>query len=100
MNGITGRMGKNQHLLRSIVAIIKQGGVKINEDECIMPDVILVGRNMERLQAVGELSGIEKMTTNLDEALAGDYQVYFDAQVTGKRFAAVEKAIAAGKHIY
>ena len=100
MNGITGRMGKNQHLLRSIVAIIDQGGIKINDDECIMPDVILVGRNMERLQAVSELSGVKKMTTDLDEALAGDYQVYFDAQVTGKRFAAVKKAIEAGKHIY
>ena len=101
MNGVTGRMGKNQHLLRSIVAIQKQGGVKINDKECIMLDVILVGRNESRLKAVCELSGISKMTTNLDEAIASnEYQIYFDAQVTGKRFPAVKKAIEAGLHIY
>lgn len=101
MNGVTGRMGKNQHLLRSIVAIQKQGGVKINNEEYIMPEVILVGRNESRLKAVCELSGIHKMTTNLDEAIASnDYQIYFDAQVTGKRFPAVKKAIEAGLHIY
>ena len=27
MNGVTGRMGTNQHLMRSIVAIREQGGV-------------------------------------------------------------------------
>ncbi len=101
MNGVTGRMGKNQHLLRSIVAIRNQGGVKINDEECIMPDVILVGRNESKLRSICKEAGLEKMTTNLDEALqSNQYQIYFDAQVTGKRFAAVKKAIEAGLHIY
>ena len=70
MNGVTGRMGTNQHLLRSIAAIIKQGGVKIGEEETIMPDPILVGRNSGKLEKICELSGVKKMTTDLDEALA------------------------------
>ncbi len=101
MNGVTGRMGTNQHLLRSIVAIRAQGGVKINENECIMPDAILVGRNAAKLKHLCELSGIENLTTELSEALSqDDYQIYFDAQVTGRRYEAVKKAIEAGKHIY
>lgn len=101
MNGVTGRMGTNQHLLRSIVAIRAQGGVKINGNECIMPDAILVGRNSGKLKHICELSGIENATTELSKALSqNDYQIYFDAQVTGKRYEAVKKAIEAGKHIY
>ncbi|HEX6847705.1 MAG TPA: Gfo/Idh/MocA family oxidoreductase [Chitinophagaceae bacterium] len=101
MNGVTGRMGTNQHLLRSIAAIITQGGVKISEGETIMPDPILVGRNISKLEKLGELSGIKKMTTNLDEALADKNNIiYFDAQVTGRRADAVKQAVEAGKHIY
>lgn len=101
MNGVTGRMGTNQHLLRSIAAIIKQGGVKISEEETIMPDPILVGRNTSKLEKLCELTGIKKMTTNLDEALADENNIiYFDSQVTGRRAAAVKQAVRAGKHIY
>ena len=101
MNGVTGRMGTNQHLLRSIKAIIEQGGVKISAEETIMPDPILVGRNESKLQALCKQSGIQKYTTDLDSVLADpQYQVYFDAQVTGRRADAVKKAILAGKHIY
>jgi len=101
MNGVTGRMGTNQHLLRSIKVIIEQGGVKISSDEIIMPDPILVGRNESKLQALCKQSGINKYTTDLDSVLADpQYQVYFDAQVTGRRADAVKKAILAGKHIY
>jgi len=101
MNGVTGRMGTNQHLLRSIAAIIKQGGVKISGEETIMPDPILVGRNITRLEKLCELSGVKKMTTNLDEALADKNNIiYFDSQVTGKRADAVRQAVKAGKHIY
>ena len=101
MNGVTGRMGTNQHLLRSIAAIIKQGGVKISEDETIMPDPILVGRNTNKLEKLCELSGVKKMTTNLDEALADKNNIiYFDSQVTGRRADAVKQAVKAGKHIY
>ena len=101
MNGVTGRMGTNQHLLRSIKAIIEQGGVKISSDEVIMPDPILVGRNEAKLQALCKQSGVQKYTTDLESVLSDPhYQIYFDAQVTGRRAAAVKKAIEAGKHIY
>ena len=101
MNGVTGRMGTNQHLMRSIAAIIKQGGVKISDSEVIMPDPILVGRNAAKLEKLVAMSGVTKWTTDVDEALADpQYTVYFDAQTTDRRVAAVSKAIEAGKHIY
>src|SRR5690606_38679910 len=98
MNGVTGRMGTNQHLLRSIKAIIDQGGVKISDNETIMPDPILVGRNENKLKQLCQRAGVEKYTTDLESVLADPaYQVYFDAQVTGRRAPAIKKAIAAGK---
>ncbi|MCP9237625.1 Gfo/Idh/MocA family protein [Lewinella sp. JB7] len=101
MNGVTGRMGTNQHLLRSIVAIREQGGVALPDGSTIYPEPILVGRNATKLAALCERTGIDRMTTDLEEALADDfYQIYFDAQITGRRYAAVKRAIAAGKHIY
>ncbi len=101
MNGVTGRMGTNQHLMRSIVEIIKQGGVQISTDEVIMPDPVLVGRSMAKLEKLRKLSGIQKITTNLDEVMNDpDYQIYFDAQTTGRRAAAVKQAVKAGKHVY
>lgn len=101
MNGVTGRMGKNQHLLRSIVEIIKQGGVKVNDNEVIMPDPIFVGRNENKLKALSQLSGVEKYTIDLDSVINDDaYQVYFDAQTTGRRADAVKLAASHGKHVY
>jgi predicted dehydrogenase len=101
MNGVTGRMGTNQHLMRSIVEIIKQGGVRVSATEFIMPDPILVGRNDIKLKKLCEMSGVEKSTTDLDSVLADpNYSVYFDAAVTGLRVPNVKKAIAAGKHVY
>jgi len=101
MNGVTGRMGTNQHLMRSMVEIIKQGGVKINAKETIMPDPILVGRNKSKLEHLSKISGIEKYTTHFEEILADPYYtVYFDAQTTGRRANAVKQAVKAGKHIY
>ena len=102
MNGVTGRMGTNQHLLRSIVAIIKQGGVKVSDDEAIMPDPILVGRSEGKLQKVADLTGLNpRISTDLDAVLKDQsYAVYFDSQTTDRRCTAVKKAIAAGKHIY
>jgi predicted dehydrogenase len=101
MNGVTGRMGTNQHLMRSIIAIIQQGGVKIGEKEIIMPDPILVGRNPVKLERLATMAGVTRWTTDLDKALAntGDI-IYFDAQTTDRRVEAVKKAIAAGKHVY
>ncbi|HMH34169.1 MAG TPA: Gfo/Idh/MocA family oxidoreductase, partial [Puia sp.] len=101
MNGVTGRMGTNQHLLRSIVEIIRQGGVKVGPGEIIMPDPVLVGRDKNKLEKLSALSGIKKITTDLDEALAdAENKIYFDSQVTGSRAEAVRKAVRAGKHIY
>ncbi|HEC42855.1 MAG TPA: Gfo/Idh/MocA family oxidoreductase [Bacteroides sp.] len=101
MNGVTGRMGKNQHLMRSIVEIIKQGGVKISDSEYIMPDPILVGRNEAKLKELCELSGVEKYTTDLDSVISDPaYEIYFDAQVTGRRAEAVKLAASNGKHVY
>ena len=101
MNGVTGRMGTNQHLLRSIVEIIKQGGVKCSNGETIIPDPVLVGRNGDKLKKLCSLSGITKMSTDLDEVLTDkSYQIYFDAQTTGRRADSVRKAVKAGKHIY
>jgi len=101
MNGVTGRMGTNQHLLRSIVEIIKQGGIRTGPGETIIPDPILVGRNPDKLKKLAEISGIDKWTTELDPLLSDPtYQVYFDAQTTGRRVEAVIRAAKAGKHIY
>jgi predicted dehydrogenase len=101
MNGVTGRMGTNQHLLRSIVAIIKQGGVMIGADETIMPDPVLVGRDENKLQKLCSMAGIEKMSTDLDQVLTDSYNsVYFDSQITGRRADGIRKAVKAGKHIY
>ena len=101
MNGVTGRMGTNQHLMRSMVAIIKQGGVKLSSSEYIMPDPVLVGRNPLKLQQLAERSGIKRWTVNLDEALSDKQNtIYFDAQTTDRRVDSVKKAIKAGKHIY
>ncbi|WP_284638531.1 Gfo/Idh/MocA family protein [Paenibacillus silviterrae] len=101
MNGVTGRMGTNQHLIRSIVAIRKQGGVALPNGDVIMPDPILVGRSESKLRALAEAHGLSRVSTNLDECLADPYNViYFDSQTTVLRAAALKKAIQAGKHIY
>ena len=101
MNGVTGRMGMNQHLMRSIAAIIKQGGVPAGADTLIMPSPLLLGRNAEKLQGVARQAGLSRWTTDLDAALSDPaMSVYFDAQSTLRRAASVSKAIAAGKHIY
>jgi len=101
MNGVTGRMGTNQHLIRSIKAIMDQGGVKLSDSEVIMPDPVLVGRSEEKLKALAARTGVSRVSTNLDAELAKpDNQIYFDSTLTGQRPAGVRKAIAARKHIY
>ncbi|MEX2395417.1 MAG: Gfo/Idh/MocA family oxidoreductase [Balneolales bacterium] len=101
MNGVTGRMGKNQHLLRSILPIINQGGIKVNDHEVIMPRPILVGRNAAKVQKLAEETGVSDWTDDLDKVLDDpNYPVYFDAQTTDMRYVSVQKAIAAGKHVY
>jgi predicted dehydrogenase len=101
MNGVTGRMGTNQHLLRSIVAMREEGGIALGDGEVILPEPVLVGRNPGKLEQLAARSGVTRWTTSLDEALADPHNaVYFDAQTTTRRVAAVKQAIAAGKHVY
>lgn len=101
MNGVTGRMGTNQHLVRSILAIRKEGGVRVNADEVIVPEPVLVGRNANKLAKLSAAHGDIPWSTDLDALLRDDAcSVYFDAQTTLLRHDAVKKAIAAGKHVY
>jgi predicted dehydrogenase len=101
MNGVTGRMGANQHLARSIVAIRAQGGIPLPDGWSIWPDPILVGRNPEKLSRLAATHSIERWSTDLAECLANDDDtVYFDAQTTELRPPALRAAIAAGKHVY
>ena len=101
MNGVTGRMGLNQHLKRSIYAIMQQGGVKLGPSEFIMPKPVLVGRNPAKLEAISAECGGIRWTTNLDAELAHPQNsISFDSQTTDRRAADVKKAIAAGKNIY
>jgi predicted dehydrogenase len=101
MNGVTGRMGTNQHLIRSIKAIIEQGGVRLSPSETIMPDPVLVGRSVEKLKALVAREGVGRVATSLDEELANPgNQIYFDSTLTGQRPIGIRKAIAAGKSIY
>ena len=101
MNGVTGRMGLNQHLRRSIHALIQQGGLRLNDAETILPRPLLVGRNPSKLEAISNEFGGLPWTTDLAKALADpDYSIYFDAQTTDRRAEAVRQAIARGKHVY
>src|SRR6478736_3542717 len=101
MHGVTGRMGYNQHLVRSICAIRDQGGVLLRNGDRVMPDPILVGRNAEKIAGIAKKHGIARMTTDLDAALgAPEDVVFFDAGSTQMRAGLLERAIRAGKHVY
>jgi predicted dehydrogenase len=101
MYGVTGRMGMNQHLIRSICAIRNEGGVVLGNGDRVMPDPILVGRNAEKLAALAKAHGVARTTTDLDKAMADKNDaVFFDASTTQMRPSLLVKAIDAGKHIY
>lgn len=101
LNGVTGRMGTNQHLIRSILAIIQEGGLKVSNDLTLMPDPILTGRNAEKLATLAKRTGVEKWSTDLPTVLANpDYPIFFDASGTLQRAGFIEMAVAAGKAIY
>ncbi|WP_433058318.1 Gfo/Idh/MocA family protein [Dactylosporangium sp. CS-033363] len=101
LNGVTGRMGYRQHLVRSLLAIREEGGLPAGDGRRIWPEPILVGRNAAKLQEIAERHGLTEWTTDLDAALQrDDVQIYFDAQVTQQREKAIRAAIEAGKHIY
>ena len=101
MNGVTGRMGTNQHLVRSVLAIRAQGGVKLANGDRVMPDPILIGRNADKVAGLAKQYGVERWSTDLDKALADkNDELFFDAATTQMRPKLLEQAIAAGKHIY
>ena len=101
MNGVTGRMGTNQHLIRSIVAIRAQGGVALANGDRVMPDPILIGRNADKIAALAQAHGIERWSTDLDKALANQEDtLFFDAATTQMRPSLLAKAIHLGKDIY
>jgi predicted dehydrogenase len=101
LNGVTGRMGYRQHLVRSLLSIREQGGVVLDDGTAVYPEPILVGRSEQRLRDIAERHGLERWSTSVDEVLADPaVDIYFDAQVTPAREASVAKAIAAGKHVY
>lgn len=101
MNGVTGRMGHRQHLVRSVLALRDQGGLELADGTRIRPEPVLVGRSAHKLRALADRHGVEHWSCDLDAVLGDNtIDVYFDAQITAAREEAVGKAIAAGKHLY
>ncbi|MFG3059796.1 Gfo/Idh/MocA family protein [Streptomyces sp. NPDC048231] len=101
MNGVTGRMGHRQHLVRSILAIREQGGLELDDGTLLWPEPVLVGRREHALKALAGRYGLDHWSTDVDALLAEpDVEIYFDAQVTSAREESIRRAIAAGKHIY
>lgn len=101
MNGVTGRMGTNQHLGRSIAAIRSEGGLRLHDQTIVMPDPVLVGRNEEKLKALAKEWGVDRWSTSLDTCLADKENViYFDAQLTQLRAKSMQAALNARKHVY
>jgi predicted dehydrogenase len=100
MHGVTGRMGMNQHLVRSILEIRRQGGVALKDGTRVMPDPLLMGRNAKKVEALAREHGIARWGTDLDAALAGKDEIFFDAASTQLRPKLLKQAIAAGKHVY
>ncbi|WP_370585759.1 Gfo/Idh/MocA family protein [Tessaracoccus sp. MC1627] len=101
MNGVSGRMGYRQHLVRSILAIRDQGGIELSDGSRVTVRPLLVGRSESKLAELAARHGIEDLTTDLDAALADPrWEIYSDFLVTKARGAALRKAIAAGKTIY
>ncbi|MFE6688063.1 Gfo/Idh/MocA family protein [Streptomyces sp. NPDC057743] len=100
MNGVTGRMGHHQHLVRSLLALRDQGGLPLDDGTVLWPEPVLVGRSAPRVRALADRHGLA-WSRDLDTVLADDsVEIYFDAQITAAREGAVKKAIAAGKHLY
>ncbi|RKF41904.1 oxidoreductase [Agrobacterium deltaense] len=101
MHGVTGRMGMNQHLIRSVLAIRNQGGVVLSDGSRVVPDPIIVGRDSAKIERLAKTHNVERWTTDLDAALADPYnEIFFDAASTKLRPTLLRKAIDAGKHVY
>jgi predicted dehydrogenase len=101
LNGVTGRMGTNQHLVRSLLAIREQGGLPLPDGNELWPEPVLLGRNENKLRQLAASHGLSRISMDLDQCLADPANsIYFDAQTTAHRTAAVRAAILAGKHVY
>jgi predicted dehydrogenase len=101
MHGVTGRMGMNQHLIRSILALRAQGGMALKDGTMLIPDPIIVGRDAAKIEALAKKHGVDRWTTDLDAALANpDDTIFFDAASTKLRPGLLRRAIDAGKHVY
>jgi predicted dehydrogenase len=101
MHGATGRMGTNQHLIRSILAIRAEGGVALADGTRVVPEPLLVGRDPAKLEALAAAHGLDRFALDLDAALEDpDYEIFFDAASTNLRAGLLQRAIAAGKHVY
>jgi predicted dehydrogenase len=100
MHGVTGRMGMNQHLIRSILEIRKQGGVALRDGTRVIPDPLLVGRNAAKVEELARQHGVHRWTTDLEKALQSEDEIFFDAASTQLRPKLLKQAIAAGKHVY
>lgn len=101
MHGVTGRMGMNQHLIRSVLAIRNQGGIALADGTQLMPDPIIVGRNASKVATLARKLGVERVSDDIDAALANpDDTIFFDAASTQLRPGLLRKAIDAGKHVY
>jgi predicted dehydrogenase len=99
INGATGRMGTTQHMA-NLLAIAAEGGLKLANGDRLIPDLLLVGRDAGRLEALAAAHGNQRWTTRLEAALAGPEQIFMDCSATGDRPVRVRQAIAAGKHIH
>ncbi len=101
LNGVTGRMGYRQHLVRSVLAIRDEGGLALPDGRRVQVEPVLVGRNEAKLRDIAERHDVKRWSTDLDAVLADDeVSVYFDAQITATREEALTAAIDAGKHVY
>ena len=99
INGATGRMGTAQHMA-NLLAIAAEGGLKLENGDRLIPNLLLVGRDAGRLAKLAAAHGNQRSTTNLQEALAGPDQIFMDCAATGDRPKRVRQAIEAGKHIH
>src|SRR5438067_9710618 len=100
IDGATGRLGTTQHL-RALLELRREGGLPLPNGDRLMPELILLGRNPEKLAALAEKSGGLKWSTDRDACLAdAKIDIYFDATATGGRPERARAAFAAGKHVY
>jgi predicted dehydrogenase len=101
MHGVTGRMGMNQHLIRSVAAIRRDGGIRLSTGEIVQVDPVLIGRDARKVEKLAREHGVERWTTDLDGAIADPRnEIFFDAATTQMRPTLLEKAVNAGKHVY